>query len=730
MTTSTATVTPTKPKTTKTTAQDTAFSSGFSSLVENFKTSEEESLYKAQMEAQAVLSCEILNDKKSTEEISLYKAQLDAQAKLTEEHLAESALLQAQLQAQAELAGQNPQPAQFSSVPGIPGIGTSRGFSAEQIKPGMPVPQFPSVAISTESQPQNVAMNTASQSLSVPQNTGFANAPSLNPLLNQPVFSSGVSLLAQSQVNQPVFSGQSHLTGQPQINQVFSNPSPLVQASQGLFTQPSVGQFGQPLNMTSVSQRLSAMDQPLVHVASVSQPMVSPFSQPQLATISQPSIDPVGMHMSQQHFGLPQPNTGMGMGQVEVGINQPSSMPTGASFGPQVSARVQPSLQQGGPQASVPTIAVHTLGTLASENKNQQEHSGDSVGNKSSFSANDSESGAGGNRLDFNKRIGLGWNYDRIYEQNQEDYPQSQERQARDKEGNIFKGEKRKDLRRRSPGYQKRHRRSLSPDGHQRPQSPICFSDRRDNSDKWDYERSRLNRKNRDLVAERDTRFGQPGKSTDYDEFDRVPEDRERIVKLLDRRDNRSQRERNISDRGFDSHLNRVPMNDFEDRYHRQAEYDLAELVSRNNAKQRYAGDEKYGYADLESMENQMLQADLELGAASPERVRSSWERDRNIQSDSAEGFGASFRRAHGRRSRSPQQSRQFRGNQGYDGQSESRENFNSSREQNIAWSPQQRQHYNDRRPDRQHQGRSQDRYSDHGRDRDMVGILNFVSLF
>ena len=823
----------TKPQTTATSsAQGTAFSTGYSSVIDNtaavkenstglsavvdstpgvkenttlvpdntlsaapksavgqlkFSSTEEEALYKAQIEAQAKLSQEIGHTgQQNLAESDLLKAQLEAKAKLNETASDENALLKAQLQAQAELTGQKIQQP----------VGPPRGFSTEQILPGMSVLQSQTMPINT-AMPM-VSMPSESQANILQPSTAHGMmAPALNIAVNAPLPSL------------PLPSGQ---VLQPPPGPIIPPPPGLLPPPPGPFIPPPPGLFGPPVVpgplgpsgvqpftstepsapqqftsavanapqqftstvasapqqftsvVTSAPQQFtstvpSAPQQFTSAVPSASQQFTSTVasaphqftstvaraqqqftsvvtSAPQqfasTVTIAPQQFTPTVASAPQQFtptvasapqqftstvasapqqfnstvVGAPLSSWADGVGSVQSNVVQPTIMPEGprTAISPAVImldagvSNMEPktNFQQ---EIDRNDIAEHTPSTRST----RYDKDNASYTKLDTFSQNISS-----NRDEnISSRRGEG-GLNRLKESEESTRFSHIDPADKYSSGDNTHVAKRKNMGSRSPESHKRFRteedsqqdrfqkrRSKSPE-RKVSRSPASRDGSRGSRDNADYrQRSKSDQRSRRMSPERNSRQGRrEERHEDRGSFDIIPKDGERIVRRVSPKGSpvmfefHVDRERERG--GYDTNQNVEYINEFEERYNRQFENDIDEFVTEDFEKLAYEADHEIG--DLESMERQMLEADLELGQQS---YRDNY-RDRKRKY----GKESSYSDRHER-------------------------NFHSSRQhaRRRSRSPPYRKQYDDGKAGQPIAGRSQDRYGDGQRGRIRVGI-------
>ena len=702
----------------KSAALETAFSTGFSAIADNqsdnkpdgsaepqtFKDFKERAAYKAQLEDDHLR----FKDKMQTDNSPVVRplqSQSGAQGKLNVQCVATNAPIQPALQSQAGPGMHNTQP----QVASVPNVGRTRGFSSQQILPGQPILHQPT-SINTSLPPPPVQPNIGLVSSAPLQTQQFMPPMVSGPPTRMP--RPGFAPPPQGAIRPPPLRGPMNLqpvpTSMPPGSQPWSRPAsmPMNQQQFGL-RQPNMG--AQPANIGVQQQPNIRMQQPNIRVQHPSagvqqqtglqmQQMNMGIQQPNMG-IQQPNMGVQHLNMGirpnigaqQMKMGAQQgPNIGvqqanMGVQQLNMGIRPNMGAQQGPNMGvQQANKRVQqpgsgvdirpvrpglntPRLNQprvrqpgiNGPRFSKPVISdrprhdwsKYKWSKIDKEQGGPSNASTTTENNQVTDDRNDNmtDSRTDKNKDNFDKRTDQERGFDRHSDEN-------------------VKGEKRKDFRSQSPEYQKRPRRSVTPVRENRSRSPgrrVERRDKRDNTDRWRSD-------HRDQGIRGDTERDR----SNYDNSERIPEEGERIVRLLSPRSRRDE-ERNY-------------------RQHRHAsEYSRDEADRKNYDSERH-------YDNPDNTEDQLLEADLELGASGHGRHRSDWDRHHGEQPEPSERYG-DRQRERERRSRSPHH----------------RSHYDDRR----AQSPYSRRHFEDRRSEAKYRGGSRDRYSDHGRERHLVGI-------
>ena len=630
----------------------------------HFATPEEEALYKAQLEAKAKLS-----ELENPADAALYKAQLAAQAKLNREQPSEdAALLKAQLQAQAELSGQTLQPDQLSN----------HMYSANA---GMPLPMDTTM-------PMLPVTSATPASAGFAASTSFSTAQPMESVQGELTASMGQMASPQPSLGQPMVPPQN----QPMV-------PPLNQSLPHTRMGPHFGMRGN----SAPYQRF-----PGVRTSSTRPGFQTRFPRPQMSgsNTGTPRLEHETKHQDLDRHNKVTSEYKAKSSSVEEAlkksINAKSDDFSQSGDGRRGSResrsrgnskekdfnRTDDDLHKGSKNDNSDKKSFSQQdGNLDKQPFSQR----DSISDKKPFSQRDNDNS---DKKPFSQRVNDNSDkkpFSQRVNDNSDKKPFSQRDNAdSDKKPFSQRGNDNSD---RQPfsqrdsvhGEKRKDPGSRSPDSHKRLKRG---GEREEKNSQRRGSRSPGRRK---ISRSPDSEHGQKSRGrSGYDEFGKPPRDRERFVKHRGPRDSLHERHRTSS--SYDRELNTDHLNDFEERYNRQQENDIENFVRNTFQQNSHEQDE---YVDLESIERQMLEADLELGRMGHGSKIAE-------HRGSSERFGDSFdrraRKYEWRRSRSPTH----------------------------------RGHYDDRKPGHNNRSRSSDRYSDYNRDRYRVCINEYllVSFF
>ena len=551
----------------KSAALETAFSTGFSAIADsqpdNIPDHSEETQRKQDF-------------KKQNEYQSLFKDKtqnppIQTQPSAPNNMNMQSAASPAQLPSRAGQGLHNTQPVLAANVPNV---GRTRGFSSQQILPGQLIPQQATVSMVSSASVQ-------SQQLMPPAISG-------PPPVGMP--QGGFAPPIQGATRPPLIRGPMNL--QP------------VSTSMHPTSSPWVGPTGLPMNQTIGAQmsNVGVQQQPNI---GIQQPNVS-VQQPNTG-LQQPSTMPMqqrNVGNQQSNMGVQQMSTGIrpniGAQQMNIGVQQRPNM----GVRPSRPGLNRPNLSQArgstpgirepgfnrprfsNPRFSKPNIIADrprhdwskykwsktgearegppANSTVTSEITQETEERTDTIDLTDNDTIDLTDTGTDRNEADLDRGTDQETGFERH-------------------SGRNTKGEKRKDFRSQSPEYPKKPR-------HSRSRSPDLRGERRDYRDNTERRRSEL----RD-ERERDRSV--------YDDSEPIPEEGERIVKLMSPRKERDE-SRNDRQHRYTSEYSREEV---DRHYESDRHYDNPDNIEDRHRSDwdRYHGDrpqssERYGERSLE----------------------------------------------------------------------------------------------------------------------------------